>query len=64
LGEVERTDSRSVLAVEVSRADCRKRVPFTMVRTGNGSWIINSIELGLVGVPGTPCASEDRRQPP
>lgn len=64
MGEIERTDNRSVLAVEVSRADCRKRVPFTMVRTGSGSWVINAIELALVGVPGSPCASEDKKPRP
>jgi len=63
-GEVERTSDRSVLAVEVLRGDCRRRVPFTMVRTGSGSWLITAIDLAAVGVPGTPCASEQRVPPP
>jgi hypothetical protein len=61
LGEVEHGGGRSVLAVEVSRGDCRKRVPFTVVQTDRGAWVINAIELGLVGAPGTPCPSEERR---
>jgi len=63
-GEVEHGGGRSVLAVEVSRSGCRKRVPFTVVRTDGGDWIINAIELGLVGAPGTPCPAEERSPPP
>jgi hypothetical protein len=62
-GEVERTADRSVLAVDVERADCRRRVPFTLVRANSGVWLIESFDLAAVGVPGTPCPSEQRVPP-
>jgi hypothetical protein len=63
MGEVERRGSTSVLATEVSRADCVKRVPFTMVQTGRGAWLLTAVDISLIGVPGTPCPSEQRRPP-
>lgn len=60
LAEPERTSNRAKLLVEVSRGDCRRQVPFTLVRTGTGQWIVEAIELGLLGSPGRPCASEER----
>ena len=54
-------DSRSAdrrnLMVEVKRDSCEKIVPITVVRTGTGAWIINSIELTALGSPGRPCDS-------
>jgi hypothetical protein len=61
LGEVERQPDRSVLAAEVRRGDCVKRVPFTMVRTRRGQWLVNAVDLALIGAPGTPCPSEERK---
>lgn len=63
IGEVERRGRTSVLATEVLRADCVKRVPFTMVQTGQGGWLLTAVDLALIGVPGTPCPSEQRRPP-
>ena len=63
LGEVERHGATSVLATEYSRDNCVKRVPFTMVRTGQGAWLLNAVDIGIIGVPGTPCPSEQRRPP-
>ena len=63
LGEVERQGARSVLATEFSRDNCVKRVPFTMVRTGQGGWLLYAVDITMVGVPGTPCPSEQRRPP-
>lgn len=61
MSDVERSGDRAVLRVEVSRPDCRKIIPFTLVRTGRGEWLITAIELGLMGSPGRPCASDERR---
>lgn len=63
MGEVERRGNTSVLATEVTRSDCVKRVPFTMARTGQGGWLLTNVDLSLIGVPGTPCPSEQRRPP-
>src|SRR6185295_5879831 len=46
LTEVERSKDKSTLAVEVTRAECRKRIPFTLERTKNDRWMVTSIELG------------------
>lgn len=63
ISELERTADQSVLLVEFLRAGCARRVPVTMVRTGRGGWLLQSLDLGQVGVPGAACPSE-QRQPP
>lgn len=63
LGEVERQGNTSVLATEVTRAGCVRRVPFTMARTGQGGWLLTNVDLSLIGVPGAACPSEQRRPP-
>jgi hypothetical protein len=52
---------RQVL-VELNRSGCTKTVPFTMVRTKAGAWLVNVIDLNAAGVPGRPCGSTS--QPP
>ncbi|HEX9892823.1 MAG TPA: hypothetical protein VGA78_02820 [Gemmatimonadales bacterium] len=61
LAEPERSSSRAVLLVEVTRDDCRRQVPFTLTRTGQGQWLVEAIELGVLGSPGRPCAMDDRK---
>jgi len=63
LAEVERSGSKSTLAVEVTRPDCRKRIPWTLERTKDDRWMISSIELGALGTPGRPCPPEEQRKP-
>jgi hypothetical protein len=55
VSQIERHDRRSVLAVDVERAGCRYRLPFTVVRTRRGEWIVHDFDLGLIGAPGRPC---------
>jgi hypothetical protein len=64
VAEVERTSDRSVLAVDMARANCTRRVPTTMVRVGSGQWLVESLDIALLGAPGAPCPSEQRSQPP
>jgi hypothetical protein len=47
-------DRRRIL-VELTRSGCTKTVPFTMVLTKQGSWLVNAIDLSAAGVPGRPC---------
>jgi hypothetical protein len=63
LAEVERSDDKSTLAVEVTRADCRKRIPITLEKAKGDRWLISSIELGSLGTPGRACPPEDQRKP-
>lgn len=46
---------RRQLMVELSRGGCNKTVPFTMVLTKQGSWLVNAIDLNAAGVPGRAC---------
>lgn len=64
VAEVERTSDRSVLAVDMSRSNCTRRVAVTMVRTGNGQWLVNAMDLTQMGAPGAACPSEQRAPPP
>jgi hypothetical protein len=63
IAEVERTDDKSTLAVEVTRSDCRKRIPFTLEKTKDDRWMVTSIELGALGTPGRACPPEEQRPP-
>jgi hypothetical protein len=66
LGEdsgVARTDRRTIM-VELSREGCVKTVPFTMVFTKQGSWLVNAIDLNAAGVPGRPCAPNNQAAAP
>lgn len=45
---------RRILQVEIQRDKCTKQVPFTVVRA-DGGWLVNSIDLALLGSPGANC---------
>ena len=63
LTEVTRSDDKSTLAVEVTRSDCRKRIPITLEKTKDDRWMVTSIELGALGTPGRACPPEEQRPP-
>jgi hypothetical protein len=63
VGELERHRDRVVLQVEITRTDCRRTVPMTVVRQPDGTWILSGFDLDAIGTPGRPCPSEDRRPP-
>ncbi len=50
-------DGRREIMVELTRGSCVKTVPFTMVRTKQGAWVVNAIDLNAAGVPGKSCQS-------
>ena len=47
--------ARRIVQVEFRRGDCVKMVPFTVVRSEPGDWLVNSIDLALLGGPGSNC---------
>ena len=46
---------RRQIAIELNRSGCVKQVPFTMILTKKGAWLVNSIDLNAAGVPGRAC---------
>lgn len=55
---------RRQINVEINRDGCSKTVPFTMVLTKQGSWLVNRVELEAAGVPGKPCGGPTTPPPP
>jgi hypothetical protein len=52
-------NNQRLLTVEFSRAGCVSQVPFTMIRTGRGEWLINQFNLELLGSPARACVAQD-----
>ncbi|MGH7517968.1 MAG: hypothetical protein ACREOC_10930 [Gemmatimonadales bacterium] len=52
--------SRS-LQVELRRPDCIRVVPFTVIRTSDGSWLVNQVDLASAGSPINPCPGPMRK---
>ena len=50
----ESTDRRA-LQVEIRRQTCTWNVPFVAVRTSDGSWLVNQVDLTAAGNPARPC---------
>jgi hypothetical protein len=46
---------RRYMILEFNRGDCHKLVPITAVKTKKEGWIVTSLDLTQVGVPGRPC---------
>ncbi len=64
--ESRRRRTSRYMILEFTRGDCNKLVPITAVKTKKEGWIVNSLDLTQVGVPGrsctgTPTASRHRR---
>ena len=53
--DVAETENRRGLQVEIRRQTCTWSVPFVAVRTGQGSWVVTSVELTAAGNPARPC---------
>ena len=47
---------RRYMILEFTRGDCNKLVPITAVKTKKEGWIVNSLDLSQVGVPGRSCS--------
>ncbi len=51
----ETTENRRALQVEIKRQACTWTVPFVAVKTGDGTWIVNQVDLTAAGNPARPC---------
>ena len=49
------------MILEFTRGDCNKLVPITAVKTKKEGWIVNSLDLSQVGVPGRSCTGGQQR---
>jgi hypothetical protein len=53
--DVGETEARRVLQVQIKRKTCTWNVPFVAVKTGDGSWVVNQVDLTQAGNPARPC---------
>jgi hypothetical protein len=61
LSETPTSDSRHSFQVEIRRQTCTWVVPFVTVKTGDGSWLVNDVDLSAAGNPARPCTEGERR---
>jgi hypothetical protein len=48
-------DTRHAVQVEIRRQLCTWVVPFTAIKLGDGTWIVNQVDVTSAGNPGRPC---------
>ena len=51
----EADENRRALMVEIKRKTCTWTVPFTAIKTRDGSWIVTQLDLAAAGNPARPC---------
>lgn len=52
-------DSRRTVTVALWRQGCMKQVPLTLIRTADGAWLVNDVNLALLGNPARPCENAE-----
>jgi hypothetical protein len=53
--DIPESPNRRSLQVELKRQTCTWNVPFIVVKTRDGSWLVNQIDLTTAGNPARPC---------
>jgi hypothetical protein len=53
--DVPETVERRALQVELRRQTCTWNVPFVAIKTNQGSWLVNQVDLTAAGNPARPC---------
>jgi hypothetical protein len=53
--EVAEGNARRSLVVELRRQTCTWMVPFVAIKAGDGSWLVNQVDLAAAGNPARPC---------
>jgi hypothetical protein len=51
-------NNRRTVTVAIWRGGCMKQLPFSMVRTRDGAWLVQDPRLELAGNPARPCDGE------
>lgn len=54
-GPVPGGGDRRLVTLELTRGGCVRQVPFTMIRTKDGTWLVNAVDLNAAGNPAQPC---------
>jgi hypothetical protein len=62
--ELPEGDARRALQVEIKRQTCTWTVPFVAVRTGDGFWVVNQVDIAAAGNPARPCRERERDSTP
>jgi hypothetical protein len=53
--DVPESPDRRTLQVEIKRSTCSWSVPFIAIKTHDGSWVVNQVDLTAAGNPARPC---------
>jgi hypothetical protein len=53
--DVPESPDRRNLQVEIKRETCTWSVPFLAIKTRDGSWVVNQVDLTAAGNPARPC---------
>jgi hypothetical protein len=53
--DVPETGDRRALQVEIRRKTCTWNVPFVAIKTNEGAWLVNQVDLTAAGNPARPC---------
>jgi hypothetical protein len=49
------SEARRAMQVQIRRQACTWDVPFTVIQTTDGSWLVNQVDLAAAGNPAKPC---------
>lgn len=55
-------DKRRRLGMTLYRGTCVRQIPMTMIKMGNGGWIVNNVDVASAGNPARPC--DPNSEPP
>lgn len=53
--DVAEAADRRALQVEIKRQTCTWSVPFVTIKAGEGTWLVNQVDLTAAGNPARPC---------
>jgi hypothetical protein len=56
----ENPPTKHSVQVEIRRSACTWVVPFVVIQLGDGSWLVNQVDIATAGNPARPCALTGR----